>query len=65
MIALEALHKKMKPLVLKVFWNKTKIEMFKSLLGITAWHPCGSNIEILEVFTYLNHNSGGSQKEDI
>ena len=48
--ALEALHKEMKPLGLKVSWAKTKVQVFGGVLDETVqyFHACGKDIEILK-----------------
>ena len=67
-MALEALHKEVKPLGLKVSWAKTKVQGFGGVLDETVQsvHACGKDIEILKNFLYLGsvvHNNGGSSHE--
>ena len=67
-MALEALHKKLKPLGLQVSWAKTKVQVFGGFLDETVQsvHACGKEIEISENFTYLGnveHNDGGLSQE--
>ena len=67
-MALEALHKEVKPIGLQVSWPKTEVQVFGGLLGETTQsiHECGEHINILDSFTYLDsvvHNNGGSHQE--
>ena len=53
---------------LKVFWAKTKVQVFRGVLDgtVQSAHACGEDIEILKTFTYLSsvvHNDGGSSQE--
>ena len=64
-MALEALHEEAKPLGVQVSWPKTKVHVFRSLLGETVQsiHACGEDIDIFDSFKYLGsvvHNNGVS-----
>ena len=54
-MALEALHEKLKPLGLKVFWAKTKVQVFRGVLDgtVQSAHACGEDIENLKNFHTL------------
>lgn len=54
-LALEELHDMMKPMGLKVFWLKTKVQVFGGLLDdmVLFVLACGEDTEITEDFTYL------------
>ena len=67
-MALEALSVEAKPLALKVFWIKTKVQAFGNLLddAVESVHACSEDIEILESLTYLGsvvHMNDGSRQD--
>ena len=53
-MALEALHEESKPIGLQVFWSKTKVQVFGSLLdeAVQSIHECSEDIHILDSFKY-------------
>lgn len=55
MIALEPLLEEMKPLRLKVFWPKAKVQVSGGLLDgiVQSVHACGNDIRIFENITGL------------
>ena len=67
-MALKALHEEAKPLGLKIFSPKTKVQVFGGLLDETVQsiQSCSEDIDILDSFKYLGsvvHNNSGSCQE--
>ena len=64
-LALEVMNEEAQPLGLTINWAKTKIQTTDVTVppGSTV-QVCGSNVEVVDTFTYLGsqlHSSGGSE----
>ena len=69
-MALEGLHEEVKPLGLKVFWAKTKVQVFGGSLNETvqSFRACAEDIKTLENVKYFGnvvHNDGQSNPKVI
>lgn len=56
MVGLEALHQKMKPSGIQIFWTKTKEKVFVSLLmddTVQSVHTFGDDTENMKNFAYF------------
>jgi len=66
-LALEVMNEEAQTLGLTINWAKTKIQTtdVTEPPGTTV-QVCGSNVEVVDIFTYLGsqlHSSGGSEHE--